>query len=140
MNLPDTPCVVRARIFAHSLSMRYFGCPVYLVGGALYDYDPRDVDLVVPLPNDVFLACYGSRHDKIEAWGNGWATADPTPLWMRWARDCAKQSLELTRFCERAVDFKTQPQSFFDTLASKPRLRLSLDLRMDAGTPKETPP
>ena len=38
--LPHIPCTLRAWAYASALSARYFGPPVYLVGGALRDPDP----------------------------------------------------------------------------------------------------
>jgi hypothetical protein len=128
---PDTPAALRAWTYASSVSARYFGLPVYLVGGALVDKDPRDVDLVVPLPDELFAACYGDG-----PWSDGWVAREvnawaasrnwPTPaaVWRRWARDCAKQSRHLTLLVGRAVDFKTQPEGEFARHAEKARVRL----------------
>lgn len=120
------PCVLRAERYALSLSTLYCGCPVYLVGGSLTDPDPRDIDLVVVVPDDLFLAMYGDEGETLAAWNTGWAPEPMTALWHRWARDVAKTNREGTRFCMRKVDFKVQPQSFFDTLAERPRRRLDL--------------
>ena len=130
---PDWPwCVERVQIQANSLSARYYGCPVYLVGGALTSRNPRDVDLVIPIPNDLFVAMYGQPGDTnnpanvIERdFLGGFYLA--TPIWRRWARDCAKQGRLLTMQCERAVDFKTQPECQFDRY-DKPRIRLDDEL------------
>ena len=134
LKLPDTACVVRAALYAHALSARYYGLPVLLVGSALRDPDPRDVDIVIPVPDDLFLAMYGGPADTLAEWQSSvWAPSTNLPKqWLRWAKDCAKQGREMTFFCRRQVDFKTQPQSYFDTFADKPRLRLDCNIM---GTP-----
>lgn len=134
IKLPDTPCVERASIYSHALSARYYGLPVYLVGSALRDPDPRDIDIVIPVLDDLFLAMYGDLTDTLAGWQSGIRVphADLPKTWLRWAKDCAKQGRQMTYFCRRQVDFKTQPQSYFDTFADKPRLRLDCNLM---GTP-----
>jgi hypothetical protein len=113
--------VAIAQHHAASLSARYFLCPVYLVGGAVTDSDPRDVDLVIPIPDDLFKTMYGmfpgEKYEMEDA-------SNPSKHWRRWARDCAKQSRVLTLACIRAVDFKTQSQTTFATYDGKPRVRL----------------
>jgi hypothetical protein len=72
------------------------------VGSCVKDEtDPRDIDLVICLPAQVFEAMYSGR-------------------WDLWAKDCAKQSLEWTLQCKRAIDFKTQTQSLFNSF-TEPR-------------------
>jgi hypothetical protein len=118
--------VRRAAAYARALSARYYGCPVYLVGSALTDPDPRDIDIVIPVPDDLFSAMYGDSDPKSPArWRDGMYFYEPWPVCRRWMRDVAKQGRELTLFCGRAVDFKTQPQSFFDEFEARPRLCLA---------------
>lgn len=138
LQLPSTPCVLRAAVYSHALSARYYGLPVYLVGSALTAPDPRDIDIVIPIPNKLFIAMYGDNGDNTTRWKSGSRTSQPPPLWLRWARDCAKQSLELTMFCHRQVDFKTQPQTEFDTF-SGPRLRLDCDIFATAKSNNHAP-
>lgn len=139
--LPHSPFVLRAWAQASGLSSRYFGCPVYLVGGALRDEDPRDVDLVVAMPDDLFVASYGDHpwrvgatHDELDAWECSKSDPSPAPIWRRWARDCAKQSRLLTLSCARAVDFKVQPIRAFDAYATKPRIRLDCAFMPEEST------
>ena len=140
-DLPRSPFVLRVWAQASGLSARYFGCPVYLVGGALRDDDPRDVDIVVAMPDDLFVHSYGDHpwrvgavHDGLDAWECSKNNAAPAPIWRRWARDRAKQSRLLTLSCARAVDFKVQPIRAFDAYAG-PRVRLDC-----AFMPEETTP
>jgi len=112
------------------VSARYFGLPVYLVGSALVDPDPRDIDLVVPVPAELFTAMYDVGPETPGA---------IPPHWRRWARDCAKQSRELTLLCRRAVDFKTQPPDVFAEFATKPRRRLDTILFPEHDAPNGGP-
>lgn len=131
--LPHNCFTLRAHVYASGISARYFGLPVYLVGGALHDDDPRDIDLVVPVPDDLFRAMYnnGAAAD-LSTWSSGQREANPSKMWRLWARDCAKQSRNATMFVQRTVDFKTQPQTYFDTYSALPRVRLDC-----AFVPKE---
>lgn len=133
--LPDAPpCVIRAQLLAAGLSARYYGLPVYLVGSAITDPDPRDIDLVIPIPDDLFAAMYGEENTTVERNVGDWCTGTgghATPIWLRWARDCARQSRQLTMACRRAVDFKTQLPIRFDSYADKPRVRLDPGIMRD---------
>lgn len=129
--LPQNPFTLRVWAAASGISARYFGCPVYLVGGALRDPDPRDIDLIVALPDNLFAHSYGEHpwsvdgvRSELDAWECSKSDPNPAPVWRRWARDCAKQSRLLTLATGRAVDFKTQPLRAFEAYAFKPRLRL----------------
>lgn len=129
--LPGHVFALRVWAQASGLSARYFGSPVYLVGGALRDDDPRDIDLVVAMPDDLFVCSYGDHpwrigavHDELDAWESSKGDVNPAPVWRRWARDCAKQSRALTLAVGRAVDFKTQPLRSFAAHDFKPRVRL----------------
>lgn len=128
--ISHAPCVLRAWAYASALSARYFGLPVYLVGGALTDFDPRDVDIVIAVPDDLFRAMHGDPFGKVDltTWSSGLRDPNPPAFWRRWARDCAKQSRAMTLYCGRTVDFKTQPESYFATYSDKPRVRLDCGL------------
>lgn len=95
-----------------------FCAPVYLVGSALVETHPRDVDLVIILPLEDFVARYG---DPTE-----WRWQSLMPEWsdgsLRWAADVAK----LGGFCSRVhklnIDLKIQPRNNWH--AGKARMRL----------------
>lgn len=108
---------------SHALSALFYGCPVYLVGSGIVDPDPNDLDIVIPIPDELFEARYGRHVDD----------GFPTSQWKRWARDCAKIGRELTMECKRSVDFKTQPRTLFESI-EKPRLRLDCNLLKDTYT------
>jgi len=138
--LPHTSCVLRAWNYASALSALFFGLPVYLVGSALTDPDPRDVDLVIPMPEDLFLAAYNDgRPEDLGAWQSGLRDPNPPAMWRRWARDCAKASRLATMFCGRRVDFKVQPQRYFDSFKG-PRVRLDCVLMPEPKDPPCTSP
>ncbi|MBL8684436.1 MAG: hypothetical protein JNK05_35005 [Myxococcales bacterium] len=115
------------------LSALYFGCPVYLVGGAMTQDDPRDIDLALVLPDDLFVACYSDRRDAWDATKTAAAVDDwiavhmgvkcsePPRLWYRWAVDCAKHSRQLTLALHRRVDFKVQPETLAKIKETRPR-------------------
>ena len=108
---------------APSLSGLYFGCPIYLVGGALHDEDPRDVDVVAVVPDQLFLASYSELDAwaneqqiarSIDAWSLEYDNRLNTPkskTWERWALDCAKHNARLTIALHKRVDFKVQPET-----------------------------
>lgn len=144
--LPHNCFVLRAWNHANGLSARYFGCPVYLVGGALRDDDPRDIDLVVEVPDELFVCLYGDHprqtgaiNRELDAWEMSRCDANPAPIWRRWARDCAKQSRTLTLSVGRAVDFKVQPQRSFDA-HTDPRVRLDCAFMPGAATASQVMP
>jgi hypothetical protein len=121
--------VERMTFHATTLSALYFGLPVYLVGSCVRPgaREPNDIDVVIAIPDDLFGAMYGPHGD-----------GTPSTQWMRWARDCAKQSRELTIACGRFVDFRTQPQSVFDTRADQPRRRIDRNINGDEMKTTET--
>jgi hypothetical protein len=137
---PTTLCVTRLRREATAISALYFGCPVYLVGGALTDPDPRDLDVAVIVPDALYVAAYGDDSDSVPQ--HGMALADwlcgricgsnnssyrdaPDAMWRRWARDCAKWNTRLTQVCHRRVDFKVQAASVAAMQhGDRPRARL----------------
>lgn len=104
------------RWHVNPLSMRYHGSPVYLVGSALHDEDPRDVDVVVVLPDELFWRTYLHPDHHIDwmikHWKHQGIERTPSRGWMRWARDCTKQARWLTcAIGGPIVDFKTQFES-----------------------------
>jgi len=123
----------RLRAHAPSLSALYFGSPVYLVGGALSGGDPRDVDLVVVVSDQLFLASYSdldawANEAKIAASVDAWIdeyenrlNVEKSATWKRWAVDCAKHNARLTVAIHRRADFKVQPQRLASALEEHPR-------------------
>lgn len=114
------------RVHANHLATRYYGCPVYLVGSALTDCDPRDVDVVIVVPDDLFVQMYGDRGDTVDTYLLGIGLLDPPAIWRRWSKDVVKRSLELTERLHRSGDCKIMPErtALGPSLKDKPRLRL----------------
>ena len=115
------PTIEKLMIPIQGIIARYYGCDFYIVGSALRDPNPRDIDIVAKIPDDLFLAMYGNDKDTIQIWIDdveSWTFQ--TEIWKLWARDIAKQGKELTFLAGRQVDFKTQPASYFDKIY-KPR-------------------
>lgn len=117
---------------ANGLSVRYYGCPVYLVGSALRIPNPRDLDVVVVLPDDLFVSTYGDKGDNLSDYLMGCGVADPPGIWRRWARDTAKHTREWTEMLHRSCDVKIQPQHMANNLKGD---RLRLDCQINPETP-----
>lgn len=113
----------RARPWANQMAAR-FGHPVYLVGSAIdAEERPRDVDVVVILPNEEFEARYGhTPYDFIRA------AIEPGLEEYRalWNRDMAKLSSNASRELDCNIDLKVQSE----TEASAHRFR-SHRVRLD---------
>lgn len=120
---PDRWHLLRSR--ARWLSARYYGAPVFLVGSAVTSPTPRDIDVVIVLPADLFVLVYGDGRDTLRDFRSGADRDDPPMIWRRWARDCAKQGEAWTREVNRAVDFKVLPDNDAVTISDKPRVLLA---------------
>jgi len=124
--VPDFGNRIRfVQCLTHDLSRRYYGYPVYLVGGALRDLpnEPRDFDLVIVLPDDAWRSLYYGSYDDWRAGRN-----ITNECWLRWARDCAKQSEEMSTTYRTTFDIRTQHEEMAKLYADKPRLRLSKEI------------
>ena len=105
------------------ISAVYYGCPVYLVGSGRHQYEPRDIDIVVEMPDEMFAVTYAlsgalsasKRTQDIKDWTDqytGQWYKPPTKMFERWLADCAKNNKSMSYALMRRVDFKTQPQSY----------------------------
>lgn len=112
---------------ARKFSARYYGAPIYLVGSAVTYDDPRDIDLVAIVPKALFYASYGaaSAEEGVDLFRVATACLDVPKPWQRWARDCARQSADLTMTLRRAVDFKVQSDRDAVTISDAPRVLLA---------------
>jgi len=124
MNEPIREALERLQQCVLSVSTRYFCAPMYLVGSAVDgERVPRDLDVVIVLEDYTFEVAYGAGTETVSDWRSSHGVVEPRAIWLRWARDCAKQGLELTRLCRMLVDFKVQPRSFFEG-STLPKRRL----------------
>lgn len=88
----------------------YYGHPVYLIGSQVTGAsDPRDVDVVVAIPDHQFSLRFGSA-DK---WCEEVATGMYTEIAWKWSDDRVKRSLEGMRKTGLNIDFRCQPLSHF---------------------------
>lgn len=87
--------------------------PIYLVGSALGQANPRDWDVIAILEDDDFAERFGA-----------WNTAEWTRDRWRWAESCAKASREARRLTGLNVDFRILPKSYTARFDDRPRRRL----------------
>lgn len=114
----------RLLVHARGLSPRYYGAPVYLIGSAVTRDDPRDIDLLVVLPGDLFVASYGDPGDTLDAFRRSLGEKVVPNIYRRWARDCATQGARLALDLKRAVDFKVTHDRDLRTISDLPRVTL----------------
>lgn len=86
--------------FSERMAAR-FGAPVYLVGSALTENKPRDVDLRIPLDDEQFRLRYGQTVDE---WLSRASEA--------WMNDMAKLNQTGVKQTETNLDFQVVPKSY----------------------------
>lgn len=106
--------------WANMLAAR-FGAPVWLVGSALREPLPRDVDVRVVLAEEDFRARYGEP--------GAWAEDAHSPAWgparRAWARDVGKLSHDAAVRLGVNIDFQVEPAAYAQRWhAGKERRRL----------------
>jgi len=105
---------------ANGLAIRY-GAPVWLVGGALKDPEPRDYDVRMMLPAEVLQFLYGRPLD-------GSRTRDElyeySPWEFRRGYDNLKHSRIMSRRMQLNIDFQIQDEFEANPYKSQQRLRL----------------
>jgi hypothetical protein len=122
------PTVQQLIAIIPAISARYYGCSCWLVGSSQHKEakNPRDIDLVICIPDELFLAMYaGDSCDTIETWIDSvenWKSFNSF-IWKEWSRDISKQGKELTLAVKKQVDFKTQPESYFSSF-NKPKFKI----------------
>lgn len=111
--------------FANQMYCRY-GQPVFLVGSSLNNDNPRDVDIRVTLPDDVFEARYGSVKEwREDTWRNEWREAR-----QKWANDTAKLSSFASVCVKMNIDFQVIPESLEKDLF-KDKVKVRIDTIKD---------
>jgi hypothetical protein len=131
---------------ANSIAARY-GAPVYLVGGALTDAQPRDFDIRVVLEDDEMARFYGIPGvTDVRVRSAITSAANDSEAWEhRRAYDNLKQSRQLSNRYRRNIDFQVQALHEADPYREAPRLRLDstpdwvFDADRRGGVP-QTPP
>jgi tRNA nucleotidyltransferase/poly(A) polymerase len=81
-----------------------YGRPVYLVGGALTDVVPRDIDVRVVLSASEFEARFGDWRD----WNHKVATLECDEGQRRWHIEIAKMNKQGSAHTNLPVDFQVQ--------------------------------
>lgn len=106
--------------WADQIFARY-GFPVYLVGSALTEQEPRDVDVIVLMPNDDWEARWGPITEyKIARWSlknKDWFM----DTHRKFCTDMGKLSARAARILGMNIDFRVQPKC---DCQDGPRLRL----------------
>jgi len=114
--------------WANQIAARY-GHPVYLVGSALVEEKPRDVDIVVILPDEEFTNRFGPWPET--------QMLGPivTEGAKRWAAECGKLARWVTKYHPAVnVDFKVESDDWAALkYTGKPKLRID-------SVPFEKPP
>lgn len=108
----------KLRPWANLVSAR-FGAPVYLVGSALREKWPRDIDVRVILPADDYVARYGSWLDRKDVSLVRWPIGA-----RRWAADCGKQNRYVAKVHGLNVDFQIHHEQEAEKEEANPRVRL----------------
>lgn len=113
---------IRAKLapWAPYVAARY-NAPVYLVGSTLYNPQPRDCDIRIPINDYEFAARYGmptvTFAEAKGADGHRWVSGvewgglvAPTQAWVD---DIAKFTGHLSTYLKRNVDLQIWPRSFW---------------------------
>lgn len=117
----------------------FFGHPVYLVGSQLTKEKPRDIDIVVVIPDNDFKLRYiaydheycKNRHtvtDHVEQWRMRYKTGIYEPSNWLWWDDMCHKSLQGCLYTNSLVDFKVISQ-FHDDKDYKDTPKLRIDER-----------
>jgi hypothetical protein len=94
----------RLRGWANLMASRY-GRPVYLVGGALKDPVPRDIDVRVVLSATEYIVRFGSWKD----WGYNLTSIEGMDAQRRWHLEIAKMNKQGASTTHLPIDFQIQP-------------------------------
>lgn len=97
-----------------------YGGPIYLVGSALVDSNPYDVDIRCAIGKADWLRLFGEPYQRAGCVAYDWTTSR-----LAWGRDRLKQSRRLSRAYLRNIDWQVQRvEELEHRYAGKPRLRL----------------
>jgi predicted nucleotidyltransferase len=86
----------------------FYGFPVYLVGSQLTKDNPRDVDVCVVLPDDVFEVRYGN----VDKWIDEGASGLYSELRWGWADDVVKKCMHGREATKLEIDLKVIPEKY----------------------------
>jgi hypothetical protein len=99
-----------------------FNAPVYLVGSALREERPRDIDIRIVLTDEAFMQRYGCPRWECDFLGHDVST----PAVVRYHRDMAKHGEWAGRHHSRGLnfDFQVQDETSAAKYADQPRVRI----------------
>jgi len=119
------------RPWANQMAAR-FNAPVYLVGSALTEEHPRDVDVRIVLPDEAFLQRYGCSWEHVRLIGPSGTQHEAYPDVCRYWRDVAKLGAWASKHHSRGLNFDLQVEgsSWAEQFAGLPRIRLD-DVQLD---------
>ncbi len=115
--------------WANGIRMLY-GAPVYLCGSALREDcpDPRDWDIRVCLPDDLFSLRYAGGRDPervVKKWTDDSYTGKWGKIRWHWADDCVNESYKGRRVTGLNIDFQVYPESHANSkYKDKPKARI----------------
>lgn len=131
------PCLKNDRLERHANGLAgFFGHSVFLVGSQLTRDDPRDVDLVIIIPDSEFVLRYINQfevightdQEKCEQWGYRYLSGLYNESNWVWARDMVHKNLKAMEVTSMLVDLKVLPESYHKRqYADKPKLKISTD-------------
>jgi hypothetical protein len=107
---------------ANGLAMMY-GAPLFLVGGALREHRPYDVDIRIPLQEHDIDRLFGTDNDMPKDAAGEADIYDHSVRDWRWMREELKQSRRLSRQWSERFDFQFQHAERF-WRCDMPRIRL----------------
>ena len=114
----------------------FYGHSVYLVGSQLYKEDPRDVDIVIIIPNSEFVLRYINQfetightdEEKCEQWTLRYQSGLYNESNWVWAKDVSNKCLQAMKNIQMNIDFKVYPEYYQNRYhVNSPKLKISSD-------------
>lgn len=125
----------------------FFGHPCYLVGSQLTSETPRDIDLVVIIPDNEFVLRYINQREvightdlgKCQQWGYRFKSGLFDESNWQWAADVSHKSLQSMKRTSMNIDLKVYALSYhLEYYSDKPLLKISEDNFPELIKGKET--
>lgn len=95
-----------------NLIRAFYGHPVWLVGSQLTSETPRDVDLVVIVPDYEFCLRFNIEVEKLSQWILRFNNGIFDETHWAWSDDVTKKSLNGMRYTGLPIDFKIYPEMY----------------------------
>lgn len=91
-----------------------FGVPVFLIGSALSEAEPNDIDVRIILPDGQFDVWFGDIVGIRSTDPGAWSDRS-----YAWAAFCGKQAAWVSKFCGVPLDFQVLPECWWKAKYSK---------------------